>query len=177
MIDYDLRRTLSAGQKSYLTRLYNKYSEIVDKPDNFIHRKVHARTLQTAKDANLPEYRVINGRIYTPKYKGEKSIRITSSKSGDLKVTRISKSKTRKVTINKDARKIFDTIKRLEKKLEKYQNMGIPAVLQARFGDDMPIQQAFDSAEEMQKYMQKFSDQQLRYMSVVVFDPETDEVL
>lgn len=174
LAEYDSRR-LTTGQKSNLTKLYDKHKDIFDKPQEFIVKRVGKRTLKSVKEANLPEYRAINGKVFIQK-RGDTSVKLTSSKNGDLKVTRKSKKKTTPTfTIYKDPTHIFAQIEKSRKRLEKLQNMGIYAVLTARFGDRPVFAMMRDDPDDMKKYLEKFSEDKLRYMSLVIWDSENDE--
>lgn len=176
LAEYDSRR-LTTGQKSNLTKLYDKHKDIFDKPSEFIVKRVGPRTLKSVKDANLPEYRAINGKVFIQK-RGDIAVKLTSTKNGDLKVSRKSKKKTTpQFTIYNNPTHIFAQIERSRKRLKKLQNMGIYAALTARFGDKPVFAMMRDDPDDMKKYLEKFSEDKLRYMSLVIWDTENDEEL
>jgi hypothetical protein len=57
LIDYDLRRALSPGQKSNITRLARKYSGIVDHPAEFVKRTVSKKTADLLKDSGYQTFK------------------------------------------------------------------------------------------------------------------------
>jgi len=58
LIDIDLRRKLTAGQKSAVTRKYNECRDIVNHPENYERISVSKKTAKIADwDVDLPENR------------------------------------------------------------------------------------------------------------------------
>jgi hypothetical protein len=65
LIDYDLRRPLSRGQKSRVTKLAKQYSGAIDHPDDYAKRNVSAHTADLLKESG---YQVFKSKR-TGKYK------------------------------------------------------------------------------------------------------------
>lgn len=171
---YDSRH-LTSGQKANLTKLYDAHADIFNRPDEFIRKTVGKRTLKSIKEANLPEYRAIGGKVYIQK-RGDISVKLTSNKNGDIKVSRKGKKKTTPTfTIHRDPLNIFKEIEKNRRRLKKLQNMGVLAVLTARFGDRPVFSMMRDDPDDMKKYLEKFAEDKLRYMSLVIWDAENDE--
>jgi len=172
-------RNLNNGQKAHLSKLANNHSDILSNPEKYTIKHVKARTLKAVKTAALPEFKVINGKVFAKKHDKrtpkKEHIHIGSNKAGEMWFTREhGAKKTGKTHIRKNPLDVFKDIKRKEKRLLKLQALGRRGLMGARFGDK-EIALSFDSAEEMEKYLSAFSSNQLKYISIIVYDMDEEE--
>lgn len=164
-------RNLTPGQKSYLTKLDDKYNAVLKNPKDYFSKPVKAKTADLLKKSG---HSVISGRVIMEK-QGFKTLSIRRKKSGDLLVKKQSKKRKTESPIFKDPLHIFKEIARLEKQLkslgfhgEGYGDLGPYQTVTAKFGDK-PFTQQFQSLKEFKKYLEKFPEDKLRYLSLVTY--------
>ena len=78
LVDYDPRK-LTRGQKSNLTKLYDKHTNLLDKTEKYFKRRVSTKSQEILKRTG---HKVINGKVFL-------------EKQGDTKVSRIELAKMR----------------------------------------------------------------------------------
>lgn len=178
LVDYN-PKSLTPGQKSNLTKLYDKNRELLDSPDKYFKRRVSKDSQKLLKETG---HKVIKGKVFLQK-QGDKTVSVRKTSSGNVKISRIAKDgKTRRdrvTTLHKDPLHIFKEIDRLEKRLKKIGisgegDLGPYQSITAKFGDKAPFGQSFDSLSAFRKYLEKFNAEKLRYLTLVTYQDDEE---
>lgn len=153
LVKYDLRRELSSGQKSQITKILNRLSDtfggekaakfFLNNPKEFHVAKVGAKTQAVLADSGfklLP-----NGKAVIPK-KGADSVKV---KKGSVTYKRGNVTYEDKLVGAED---FFPTLKKLSKKKLPRNQM-----LTVQVGDNLPFQRArFSSYADLYRYLQEW---------------------
>jgi hypothetical protein len=154
--DWNLR-SLTRGQKSYVTKQTKKFASVIRRPDDYVARRAGASTLKQLKAANFP---VHNGKalIYTPP--GDS----VSVAKGKITFTR--KRQQERVLLQ-GAPDFLRALEKLPtKKLPRGQYVGI------KIGNS-PVIATFHSLADLQHYAlakRQFSEKELATASIVIID-------
>jgi hypothetical protein len=151
LVNYDLRRNLSSGQKSQITKLLGKLADtfggekardrFFTNPEDYQVSRVSPKTQSALVDSG---FKVLpNGRAVIPK-KGADSVSVSS------KGITYKKGKVKTTTIPTSFQDFFPTLKKLSAK-----KLGRNQMLSVQIGDAHHFQRRFDSYASLYKYLQE----------------------
>lgn len=175
------RKNLSRGQKSYLTKIHNKFKDqhenLFIEPDKYHIHKVGEKSKERLK---LADFEVINSRVIIKKHGKNEGLRIRTLKTQtNIYTWRKEKGKKHQryeehfTPVFDDPLKIYVQIAAYEKIVKQFGHdpdelaaSGAPfPFLQVKVAGY--ISQPFDSITELKKYLSKFSEKTLRYITLV----------
>lgn len=172
-INYDLRKSLSAGQKSYITKQWKKHSAVITHPGNFIARTVSA---PAAAKMKADGYDVAGRKVYISK-EGYETATVKSRKEKgkpvQVLITRKLGRKTSKTRVYTE----MELLRALEK--AKPETLPPGKMITVRIGNHAQFNAKFRSKEELAFYVNnKFTpadpgedkDYLISQMSIVEFD-------
>lgn len=167
-IDYDLRHSLTPGQKSNITRKFHANQNILKNPEDYAVKNITQHLKKEAKKAGIA---ASNKFLFIEKAGFEKVTVKTRKKGHGRKETTIYKvSKTKK-----EATKLIHG-KRLLQALENVKGDLPPGeFITARVGKNAHFKRRFKNAKELQKYLVSFGakhENLIDLLSVVKFTPE-----
>lgn len=174
---YTTKKELSRGQKSYLTKLYNKQQDTLhgylSDPD---HYAVHKLSEESAAILSESEFKVLNQRVIIRKTHKKQQIRIRQHKTQVTIYSTRKKGRAGEFTktpVFKDPLKIYKQIDDYKKQVEAF---GADPEQLAASGAPYPFlrvkvnghfSQPFDSVNELLKYLSKFNSKSIRYITLV----------
>lgn len=168
IVSFDLRKKLTASQKSSITKNYKKYRDIIDFPNEFVKRYVSKKTINEFKKAKI--YTILNNKVYIPK-NGYEDIKI-GNYFGKKAIIRTMPLKTRGQ--QKKVIDIIDSQKNILKN-EDFLRGKLPpnSDITARIGDNSPFIQGYSSVRELLAYINTTFTQDLISQISLVIVPRT----
>jgi hypothetical protein len=147
-VDYDLRRNLNQGQKSQITKLWDKHSAIFTHPGNFVSRTVEKHAARKMKENG---YAVAGRKVFITK-EGYADIHVkTKKKKGgkgrDVLITRVVGNKTQKTRVYTETELLAALSKAEPEKLPKGHAITV------RIGASAPFKIRYSSKAQLQQYL------------------------
>ena len=141
---YGRRKELNHDEKSYIARLWRKYSDNLDLNDTASLRTHDKKIIHNAKAAGLDVYK---GRILVAKRKAEK---VELTRAGNIKHTFSHRKKETRILASGE--KLFETVERLRKK-----RLPKNKFITVAIGGNAPFNKVFTSFDDLENYLRSFT--------------------
>jgi hypothetical protein len=158
------RKELTLSQKRTLTSIGKNYANVLKNPEKFFIKKVSKKTGERLKKT---EHHVVNGHAVLMK-RGYEHLKIKTTKEG-VTLIKANGDRAEKSLFFNSGVDLLDALGRVK--------LSDGEFMTCRFGNaGDPFPSAFDTAEELEKYLSKFEEGQLCAMSIVKFNEAGEEI-